>query len=239
MSYNIKLFFISGEILGGVMKKVIFIFIFLYVFSNNALAEKVFSYRTYEEKTGKIINTFYITIGDLKENKRKVYWKKKEGKYITIEEYVLDNHYATLSWKVKRPSDRTFYVGERKGNILFLKGKLKGKAFTKKIKIDDKPFYYNPKLGLRQFVKSHKKSLKFWALRNDDVTEYLMVAYNKGLEMVNVNGYRVEAVKVYWTLPDFRSAFFKRTYWFRKSDNLYIRQKASKGQIRELVKESI
>ncbi len=205
--------------------------------SSTALAEKVLSYRTYDEKTGVVVNTFDITIGDIQGGQRTVYWKKKEGKYITLEEYVLDRQYATLSWKVNRPGDQTFYVGKREGNMLLLNGKLDGKAFNKKIKIDGKPFYYNPKLGLVQFVKSGKHSLKFWALRNDDVTEYLMVAQNKGPEIIKINGQDVEAIKVNWTLPDFRSAFFKRVYWFRKSDNLYIRQKASKNQIRELVKE--
>jgi len=220
------------------MRKLVYIIIFLMLISSIAFAEREFFYRTYDEKTGEAVNTFSITVEDMQEGERIVYWKKKEGKYLTIEEYILDAEYATKSWKVKRPSDQTFYVGQRKGNVLILNGKLKGKPLNKQIKIDEKPFYYNPKLGLRKFVLSRKPSAQFWALRNDDVTEYLMEAQNKGPETIKISGQNIEAIRVHWTLPDFRSAFFKRVYWFRESDGYYIRQKASKNQIRELVKEA-
>jgi len=218
------------------VKWLILIFICL-SFIQPAWAEKVLSYRTYNQKTGETVNHFTITIGDVIKDTRKVSWEKIEGKDVTLEEYLLDAHYATQKWKVLRPKNDTNYTGERRGDTLFLQGQLNGKRLNKYIKIDHRPFYYNPKLGLMNFVLSKKKSSKFWAMRNDDCTEYLMEAKNKGPDLIQIAGQNIEVIRVHWTLPDFRSAFFKRVYWFRASDGMYIRQETSKNQIRELIHE--
>jgi len=48
----------------------------------------------------------------------------------------------------------------------------------------------------------------------------------------------VEAVEVYWAPVGIGAQFFHRTYWFRKSDGVFIKQEGSNDKARELIKEN-
>lgn len=224
-----------GEI-RNIMKKFILAVLLIFICSAS-YAENVLTYRTYLKKTQETTDNFYITIGDMKDNKRVIIWNKEEEGINITEEYVLDKDYATLSWKVKTSDGLTDYVGVRRQGELYLKGKFNGVGIDKKIEIDEKPFYFNPKLGLMGFVASGERSAEFWGMRNDQLTVFLMKARNKGVKNIKVNGRDEKAIKVYWALSRLSQLFFKRNYWFRESDGLYIKQETSGGKLRELIDE--
>ena len=79
--------------------------------------------------------------------------------------------------------------------------------------------------------------MRFWGFQNKELEVYPMKAVYEEPERIMAGGEQVEAVRVYWTVDDFRSAFFKRTYWFRQSDGIYLKQKSAGGTFRELVRE--
>jgi len=200
-------------------------------------AQQQTHYKTYDPKTGVISNHFYTTIEKILSGGYKVHWVSEEGNFKVEEEYVLGPDHETLWWHVVDDQREINYIGERKENKLLIDGKFSGVKISKTIQLDDKAFYYNPKFGLVDFVRSGKKSGVFWGFRQDELKAYPMKAINKGEEVISVDGDNVEAIKVYWTVNDFRSTFFKRVYWFRKSDGMYVKQEVSGGKFRELVSE--
>lgn len=206
--------------------------------AHKAWADHLASYKTYRPQTGQVLNRFELLFkSDPKNELKQVLWQWRDEEGTTFEEYRLNAQDETLVWKVRQPQEKTLYEGRREGNHLLLKGQWKGRPLTKDLPIDARPFYFNPKVGLRSFALSGRPSLLFWAMRHDDLSVYLMKAENKGREMLDIQGKKVETIKVVWTLPDFRSAFFKRTYWFRSSDGLYVKQTASAGTVRVLTGE--
>lgn len=204
--------------------------------ANLACAKENYEYKTYENKTGEIVNSFWIEIGELANGKINANFKKVEGDRIEIEEYVLDAKFATISWKVECDQDDTLYEGKRIGGKLVLKGKFMSEAIDKVVEIGKEPLFVNPKLGLMGFVRSKKSYEVFWALRNDNLEVFKMMAKNQGKEVIKLNNKEVNTDKVYWAPKGFGSMFFNRIYWFRDSDNLYVRQTTSKDRMRELVK---
>jgi hypothetical protein len=79
--------------------------------------------------------------------------------------------------------------------------------------------------------------MTFWSLRTDTLEEYKMIATRQGVENIIIRKRPTFAAKVYLTTanPLFRA--FKRTYFFRLNDGLFLKQEYADGRVRELVKE--
>jgi hypothetical protein len=200
-------------------------------------AQQILHYKTYHPGTGEEFNRFYCTIEKGSSGNYEVHWVLGEDGLVTEEDYILDERFETLSFRVTNIEEETDYTGEKKGSVIFIQGQYKGQKVERAMTIDERPFYYNPKIGLSAFVRTGRRNGKFWGFQNRELKVYPMKAFNKGLDVISVNGEDVEAIKVYWTVDDFRSAFFKRIYWFRASDGLYLKQTTDGGKFRELVTE--
>jgi hypothetical protein len=194
-------------------------------------------YKTYYPSTGEEFNRFYGSSEKNLSGGYQVHWVIEEDGKVTKEDYTLDEDFGTLRFRVVNVDEKTDYIGERKERSVFIRGQFKGAKIERTMEIDERPFYYNPKVGLTAFVRSGEKQGMFWGFQNKELQVYPMKASNEGPDRISVNGEDVEAVKVYWTVDDFRSVFFKRTYWFRGSDGLYLKQKTDGGKFRELVSE--
>lgn len=202
-----------------------------------AYAERVVHYKTYHPRTGEEFNRFYCFTKKNLSGGYQVHWVIEEGGITTEEDYTLDEYFGTLRFRVVNIDEKTDYTGERKERSIFIRGRFKGKQIERTMAIDERPFYYNPKIGLAAFVRSGEAQGTFWGFQNKELKVYPMKAVNKGIDTISVNGEDVEAIKVHWAVDDLRSAFFKRTYWFRGSDGLYLKQKTSGGKFRELISE--
>jgi hypothetical protein len=210
---------------------------FLWMTMVPAFAARVLHYKTYHPGTGEVLNRFDYSIEQNPSGGYQVHWVIEEGGIKTEEDYVLNGDFETLRFRVVNADEKTDYIGERRGNVVFIRGQFKGEKMDHGLAIDSRPFYYNPKVGLTAFVRSGRKEERFWGFQNKELKVYPMKATNGGLETISVGGRDVEVVKVYWTVDDFRSVFFKRTYWFRKSDGMYLKQESTGGTFRELVSE--
>ncbi|MBF0479567.1 MAG: hypothetical protein HQL26_08795 [Candidatus Omnitrophica bacterium] len=215
------------------MIKKIFLMLFMLTCAVPVWA-KTYHYRSFSAKG--IINEFSCAIGPLKDSSRRVQWQRKIKDRVEDEEYVLDPNYATLSWAVKITGDNTEYKGERIGNKIVITGMFKGRSISKVINIDARPFYFNPKLGLMGFALSQENSLIFWGVRSDNLDFLKMKTVKKGIDIIEVNGQKMECYQIWWA-PEGWAKFFSRNYWFRKYDGVYVKQQAEAGVIRELTGE--
>ncbi|HQP10208.1 MAG TPA: hypothetical protein PKV41_02350 [Candidatus Omnitrophota bacterium] len=219
------------------VRRIAAISVLLWMFAGPVFAAHVLYYKTYHSGTGEIFNRFHCSIARNSSGGYQVHWVIEENGTATEEDYALNENFETMRFRVVNLPEQTDYVGERRNNYIFIRGQFKGKKVEHGIEIDARPLYYNPKIGLTAFVQSGRKEEKFWGFQNRELKVYPMKATNEGPETISVGGRDVEAIKVHWTVDDFRSAFFKRTYWFRQADGLYLKQKSSDGTFRELVSE--
>ncbi|MFT5388171.1 MAG: hypothetical protein ACI9F2_000222 [Lysobacterales bacterium] len=201
--------------------------IFGVAFSAQAKKQSL-TYKYYEEKTGKQVEEHHLEIKDLKGDK-KIFSRTMDRKKDKLEEeFVVDKNYNTLSVEYKNEVEKTNLNIQREGNRLFLKGTLNGKALNREIKLDSKPFYFSPKFNLTKFVNTGIKEIRFWTLRKDEFTKYLMVAKNRGVEKIVIEGKEIEVIKVKYSATGPGARFYKRTYYYRKSDGMFVKKVAPK-----------
>ena len=218
------------------IRRMIFFFIFLLSISICS-ANQTYYYESFEDDQSAPSDNFTIQIGDLQKGQRVVQWREEEDGFVKYEEYVLDDSWATLQWHVSDAKNKTDYEGRREGKHLILEGMFLGRRIEKKIPIGKEPFYFNPKLGLRSFVESDRKKQEFWAIRHDTLGEFKMVAKKEKREWIEVSGQKFEAERIFWHAKVDFAKLFKRTYWFRVSDGVYIKQEGSSNRTRVFVKQ--
>ncbi|MGE5604938.1 MAG: hypothetical protein ACM3YE_04510, partial [Bacteroidota bacterium] len=134
-----------------------------------------------------------------------------------IVQTILDQELATEKWEIDNKREGTCLTAQRSDNSIVIKGDFKGKKITKELKIDSRPWYQAWNLPFGRFVLAGRDQQEFWALRESDLKEFVMVVLREKEETIELNGQVVEAVKVKVTLNNWMSKFWKVHYWFRKS----------------------
>ena len=199
----------------------------LFFIAGPTYTEQVLLYKVHDDKTHEVVNENSFQIGVPTDNQIVVHWNSMTGDGVL--EHIVDVDYATKRWHLQVPKEDTDYTGERNGRKLILRGRHKGKKLDKTVEIDDLPLFFQPVLGLAEFVRSGEKSIEFRSLRPDTLKHYKMKAKRQDMEMVEVNGEDVPAVRVKWGVTGLLSKIFSQTYWFRESDGVYLRSKPAFG----------
>jgi hypothetical protein len=154
----------------------------LLLFGTNSslLAAEVFHYRHYETSTGKTLDSSRVRF-EPAEDTITLYFESGRESFTQKKEYLLNKNYETLKWHDVNTERSTDYTGERVGKQLQLKGRFNGKPLDKNIKIDDAPFLVVPKYELIALARSQrKKPYTFWAMRDDTLEVYKMIASYRG-----------------------------------------------------------
>lgn len=195
-----------------------------------------YSYETNNPRTREEENSYTLTIEPLADGRIK-FARTMTGEDIhKYEDFVLDAQYDTLEWSTKRQNQDTDYTGRKEGRKLILKGVLKGETVDKTVELeDDKPFYFSPKFNLQKFVLSDAEEIEFWTLRKDELTPYMMVAKKDGTKMLKINGQAIEAVVVKYSPTGKFAKYYRRTYYYRPSDGLFVQRKSPMGSVTRLV----
>lgn len=141
--------------------------------------------------------------------------------------FVLDKNYETINFQAIDSEGGTNYQGILNGRTITVTGEISGKSINEEITLDEKPFYYTPKFNLSRFALSGEKEIQFWMLRKDSLSKYLMQAKHEGEENIIINGEEVPAIKIYYSATGKGERFYKRIYYFRKSDGIFIMKKNS------------
>ena len=205
--------------------------------ATNVIADE-YSYKTHNPRTRRIKNEYHLKVAHLDNGQKKFTRKFTSKKYNKDEEFVLDEDFQTVEWMTKRTDQETDYTGSKDGRKLMLKGVLKGESINKTIELeDDNPFYFTPKFNLQKFIMSDDEKIEFWMLRKDKLTPAPMQATKVGVKKITVDGKEVEAVKVKYSAAGKYAKYYRRTYYYRKSDGVFIKRKAPDGSVTELIEK--
>lgn len=208
----------------------------VYVLVGSCFAsEQSLIYKHYNDKTGTITKKDYVHIKNLPTGGQAYTIRAVGQDYVANDEFVLDENYMTRTWKRVRDNEDTNYSGKKIEHTLFIKGTFKGKVIDARIDLDDKPFYDDPPFNLTQFVLSDKKHIKFWMMRRDRPAKMQMQAKKREEETLLINGQEMDVIKVACTKSGLREKHFKRFYYFRKSDGLFVKQATSNGLAADLI----
>lgn len=201
----------------------------------SAFAKQTLCYHSIAGKSRRIVDEITFAIGDVAGDEIHVQWQSLISG--DRADYILDLDYATRSWHVVSPREGNDYHGKREGNQILLQGRYGGREINKVLKIDKKPFFYHPPMGLSQFVRSGQESLVFWVIRPDNLKVYKMRATRQKKETLHWNETELETVSVKWGLTGLLSKFVNQQSWYRVSDSTFVRSSVFKGKFMELIGE--
>jgi len=137
--------------------------------------------------------------------------------------------YASISWEGTNRKDDTTISAHRQGDTIVLEGTLRGDPISKTMAIDAAPWYQSLSWSLRRLVLSDDKQTEFWTLRPDTLEKHKMVAKKMGEEEVQIEGVSVPAIRLEVRLKGMLSPFWSSTYWYRKTDGVWLRYEGPSG----------
>ncbi len=177
----------------------------------------------YQESVGEKIIPFYwkvekkdtlITVSVFEENKSFINVCSADG--------------ATLQWQLK-VSGKHDIVANRTGNLLNVSGTRNGKMYKKTVKIDERPWFQPLSFSIRNFLASDLTKMSFWIIRVDTIEPIAMKVEKKEDDKILFNNTLITAQKVEVRVEGFYSPFWHGTYWYRKSDKLFLKYKSIHG----------
>lgn len=119
-------------------------------------------------------------------------------------------------------------VVTRDGGKLFFEGKVGSKERESSMKVDGAPWYAS-KILLRAFVLSGKKEQEFYMSKPEELEAVKLIAVREDLETLDVNGEQIQALRVKFTLNDFRALFWKSYFWYRPDDGILVKSEEVRG----------
>ncbi len=177
----------------------------------------------YQEKVGDTIHSFN--------------WQAEEndsGISITVQEddktfyNLCTANGDTLMWRILVEGKHNISA-VRKGDTLHIEGTRFGNEYNKKVAIDKRPWYQPLSFSLGSFLNSSEEKTSFWVIRADKIEVIALTAEKLGVEDITFDGVSVPAQKVEIRADGFYSKFWHATYWYRKSDNLFLRYQSTHG----------
>jgi uncharacterized protein YdeI (BOF family) len=197
-----------------------------------------YSYETIERKSGAVSDHSHVRFDRSQPGVIRLEFERGLPDYPQKETYVFSEEYDTQTWKVENALTATDYTGVKKNDRIVIKGRLNDEPVAKELSIDDKPFYAFPKFELMPLASAKEgTSSEFWVLRRDSLDVYEMTAVNKGTTTIQLHGVPTRVVAIHWYPSNPLLRMFKRTYYYRLNDGLFVKQEYPDGRVRELVEE--
>jgi hypothetical protein len=187
--------------------------------AGNASAD---SYR-YRQQTGQEASEFLWTLKMGREIRLTA--ESSEDCHLTL----MDSSLATRQWSLVNPGAATEITVRREKDVLLLSGQFEGKAVKRVIEIDSAPWYQALSLSLRTLRDPEMGSLEFWTLRPDNLEVHKLRAVRKGVEMLEVEGEQVAALRLEVRLTGLKAMFWHASYWLRESDGVFLRYRGPSG----------
>lgn len=186
-------------------------------------SETVSGVYTYQEKVGDTIIPFYWKV-ERSGGRVKVIVYEEEKSFINS----CSENGATWEWRFVYKNKHDINA-VRNGNVLTISGTKGGKKVERVIELDDRPWFQPLSYSLREFLDSSKKEVSFWTIRADTFEPIVLVARKKGIELVTFQEAEVSAQKIEVRAEGFSSHFWSGSYWFRKSDNIFLKYRSVHG----------
>ncbi|MCA9402373.1 MAG: hypothetical protein KC897_01215 [Candidatus Omnitrophica bacterium] len=203
-----------------------------------AAESKNYVYKDFDVRTDRVLETELKSITVEDDGTTHVHHTIQGDEENQDEVYTLDGGLATQSWSVRDAAESLNYTGIRRGNTLYLKGRLKNGPVERELAVDAAPVCNHPKVNLSRFALSDLQKGECWGIRKSTLDAYKMTFKKLGEQTIDFQGRPLETVKVHFSPKNIVfEKFYQQTYYFRKSDGLFIKSEPFNGRAMELVTE--
>jgi len=160
--------------------------------------------------------------------------KGSDGIIITVEEHgktfynLCTADGETLVWHLQVEGKHDISA-VRKDDTLYIEGIRFGKKYSNTVTIDERPWYQPLSYSLGNFLNSNATKTSFWVIRADKIEVIALTAEKIGDEDLDFKGVDIPTQKIEVRADGFFSKFWHATYWYRTSDNLFLRYQSTHG----------
>ena len=179
---------------------------------------------SYRETIGEVTTYFYWKLEE-QEQQRIVTVHEKKKSFVNL--CSVDG--TTWRWQLKDTDNNHDIIAERQGDQLKISGVRYGEVYEETVELDERPWFQPLSYSLRNFLGSKEESMSFWTIRTDTVEATTLQVKKAGEEELSVNGKKIVAQRVELRAEGFFSHFWHGTYWFRKSDKLFLMYRSVHG----------
>lgn len=156
------------------------------------------------------------------------------------EKCITDSAYYCQLWEYSCPTKNTNFVAERKNNVIHLVGTLEGLEIDKKIKISNLPWIQFWEYSIKNMIESNNNSMKFISIDADKPKKTATFKVkNKGMQEININNQEENAIHFVVSIKGLPALIFHADFWFRKTDNLFIRSEMPQGPFAPITRMQI
>lgn len=135
---------------------------------------------------------------------------------------------STMQWSFSTPAGDNI-TAEKEGDSIRLRGEKKGKSYDETIALDNNPWLQPLSFSLRPLVLENIKEKQFVMLRPDTLEGVYLKAVKKECSTVTIAGREEQACKVEVKKAGMLAPFWHVSYWFRKSDGMFVQYKGVHG----------
>ena len=138
-----------------------------------------------------------------------------------------DRSGATHRWTY-RSTDTDIHV-ERQKNVLRMTGTHAGKDLKRDFRLDDAPWFQPLSYSLSEFLSSDQSMVVFWIVRSDNMKAVKLKAEKERIENIRIGDDLIETQQIRVSPVGFYSWVWSGFYWYRVSDNLFVRYRGGSG----------
>ena len=136
---------------------------------------------------------------------------------------------STRQWQLK--DDKHDIIAKRQGNTLHISGVRNGESYNETVEIDERPWFQPISYSLRNFLSSQETAMSFWTIRADSIEVTTLQVAKMPEEEIMINNIPTPAQKVEVRAEGFYAHFWHGTYWYRKSDKLFLMYRSVHGPV--------
>jgi hypothetical protein len=150
-----------------------------------------------------------------------------DGDYHEVE---YDDSETTVRYRVASPAKNMDYSAARAGNLIMVQGVVAGKAVSRKLLIDDSPWYQTLEVSLSPYaLAGSAQPLVFWIVQPWEARAYLMRAKVEPEQTILMAKASVRALPVRVSPTGLLGLFWSTLYWYRSPDGVFVRYEGVRG----------
>jgi hypothetical protein len=138
---------------------------------------------------------------------------------------------GTVSWRERDAGLDNDLYAERTGDIIRMKGRLRGRQTEREVRVDAAPWYQIFGPIMSDLLPLGVTAKEFWTFNPENFTLHKMLVRRVGAEVLSFRGSRIKAEKIHFSPAGLLAAFWGADFWYRKLDGvwLYSRLPESRG----------
>jgi hypothetical protein len=129
---------------------------------------------------------------------------------------------GTVSWREKDAGLDNDLYAERTGDIIRMKGRLRGRQTEREVRVDAAPWYQIFGPIMSDLLPPAVAQREFWVINPEDFTAHKMLVRRAGAESISFRNTLVPTDRIHFSPAGVLAAFWGADFWYRQRDGAWL-----------------